>query len=252
LMQDFGAPGYIIWNDESIHRTPQLFTEVRLAEPSYWMARLSNVRLGDRKIACEDNCGAILDSGTSLLALPRTHYVKLAHAIHRLGAKCDDISNLPNLYFELDGHDFSLPPDAYLGEVEGLVSKQMSRHFHRSRTACREALMHVNMESSFGVTWVLGMPFFRSFYTVFEQGAPQKMYMAKANSKCEPASGKEMELYAPKRRTARKINAAKLRFSPGVERRINFGSTGRVVSNGTGLLAGRRHRSKAAASAPAE
>lgn len=230
LMQEFGAPGYIIWNDQSILREPHLFTELHTSDEGYWTARLSNVRLGNKPIACENSCGAILDSGTSLLALPNPHYNKLAHAISRLGVNCNDISHLPNLHFQLDGAEFILPPDAYLGEVEGFVSKGMARHFKKSKTSCREALMHVDMESAFGQVWIFGMPFFRTFYTIFEQGPPARIQLARTNNECHPTAINDMQLY-PTRTVARPINAEKLRLSAGMQKAMKLGYIGRKIHN---------------------
>ena len=73
-----------------------------------------------------ENTGVILDTGTSLIALPST----LAELLNKeIGAKkgyngqytveCDKRDSLPDMSFTLSGYNFSITPFDYILEVQG-------------------------------------------------------------------------------------------------------------------------------------
>jgi saccharopepsin len=100
-------------------------TEIPLRRKAYWEVDLDAITFGD-STAELDNTGVILDTGTSLIALPST----LAELLNKeMGAKkgyngqysvdCDKRDSLPDLTFTLSGHDFSITPYDYILEVQG-------------------------------------------------------------------------------------------------------------------------------------
>merc|ERR1719181_861715 len=82
---------------------------------------------------CE-NGSAILDTGTSLLAVPGPVITQIQDMLDDVG--CSDISKLPNLVFDMGGVTVSLPPDSYVGEaigevpsyLQGFVAQERVRH----------------------------------------------------------------------------------------------------------------------------
>jgi len=71
LGQEPWSSGFLTWNDDVAKRRGGMFVRIQIADTGYWMLELSGVRLGETPIACFDKtCGAVVDSGTSLLALP--------------------------------------------------------------------------------------------------------------------------------------------------------------------------------------
>jgi saccharopepsin len=106
------------------HYTGKL-TTIPLRRKAYWEVDLDAITLGDATAELE-NTGVILDTGTSLIALPST----LAELLNKeIGAKkgyngqysveCEKRDSLPDLTFRLSGHDFLITPFDYILEVQG-------------------------------------------------------------------------------------------------------------------------------------
>merc|ERR1712178_117280 len=99
----------------------------------YWSTSLGQVHLAGVTIET-GNCSAIIDTGTSLLVGPSAVVDKiyeLADAWQAAGGSCDDLSQLPDLRFTLDGKDFSLPPEAYMGEMTGDPNEDLAKYMPR-------------------------------------------------------------------------------------------------------------------------
>ncbi len=50
-------------------------------------------------------CGIAIDTGTSLITGPSKYYYNIRiinQILHKLNIQCDDLSNLPNITFELN------------------------------------------------------------------------------------------------------------------------------------------------------
>lgn len=106
------------------HYTGKL-TEIPLRRKAYWEVDLDAITFGD-STAELDNTGVILDTGTSLIALPTT----LAELLNKeIGAKkgyngqytieCDKRDSLPDASFTLSGYNFTITPYDYILEVQG-------------------------------------------------------------------------------------------------------------------------------------
>jgi saccharopepsin len=106
------------------HYTGKL-TEIPLRRKAYWEVDLDAITFGDATAEL-DNTGVILDTGTSLIALPST----LAELLNKeIGAKkgyngqytieCEKRDKLPDLAFTLSGYNFSITPFDYILEVQG-------------------------------------------------------------------------------------------------------------------------------------
>ena len=100
-------------------------TKIPLRHKAYWEVDLDAISFGDATAELDDT-GAILDTGTSLIALPST----LAELLNKeIGAKkafngqytieCDKKDKLPDLTFTLSGHNFTIGPDDYILDVQG-------------------------------------------------------------------------------------------------------------------------------------
>lgn len=247
------ANGYLTWNDQHIQDYPELFARLNVpVETGYWMVRMTDFRLGDELIGCERGCGAVLDSGTSLIAAPFEPFSELSSRADDLITDCSNIAELPELHFKLDGVPFSLSPDSYIGKIRGKTSKDVSGHFRSSANenrSCQAALMHVSMDSSMGSVWILGMPFFRKYYSVFSQPTATSgaaIYTTLAGEECMPAVEQEQQLLAVHRRPtgiarmqpARTIDASALHVpmwaSGGVGPGQNLFSRSRTLSRSAG------------------
>merc|ERR1719442_229013 len=137
-------------------------------------------------------CSAIVDSGTSLIAAPGIALMQLSKQIPQIMEDCSNLHELPTLHFNIDGNDFSLPPQAYVMRITGAVMEADSiwdilffKPKIRKVNMCLPAFMTIDMVSKDGPVWILGMPFFRYFHTTFDRES-QVMHFAVAGPDCFP------------------------------------------------------------------
>ncbi|KAJ6096186.1 hypothetical protein N7486_006932 [Penicillium sp. IBT 16267x] len=142
------------------HYTGKLVT-IPLRRKAYWEVEFDAVTLGDNTAELE-NTGIILDTGTSLIALPST----LAELLNKeIGAtkgftgqysvECDTVDSLPDLTFTLSGHDFTIGPHDYILEVQG---------------SCISSFMGMDFPEPVGPLAILGDAFLRKWYSVYDLG----------------------------------------------------------------------------------
>ncbi|KAK2858358.1 Vacuolar protease A [Arthroderma sp. PD_2] len=142
------------------HYTGEM-TTIPLRRKAYWEVELNAITLGKDSAALE-NTGVILDTGTSLIALPST----LAEMINsQIGAKkswngqytvdCAKRDSLPDVTFTLTGHNFTIGAHDYVLEVSG---------------NCISSFMGMDFPEPVGPLAILGDSFLRRWYTVYDQG----------------------------------------------------------------------------------
>ncbi|KAL4969512.1 aspartic peptidase domain-containing protein [Aspergillus stella-maris] len=135
--------------------------KIPLRRKAYWEVDLDAIALGD-DVADLENTGVILDTGTSLIALPSN----LAEMINaQIGAKkgftgqysieCDKRDSLPDLTFTLAGHNFTIGPYDYTLDVQG---------------SCISAFMGMDFPEPVGPLAILGDAFLRRWYSVYDLG----------------------------------------------------------------------------------
>jgi len=237
-----GKPGYLVWNDDDPKKKLDMFTAVPVEASHTWGVKMTRIRLGknghtdeDISMGCEKGCGAIVDSGTSLLVLPSAVFKSMQVALAKFGTDCDNIHKFPALTFQLGGKQFSLPAEKYLAKVRGLVPN-LSDNVTNSggspvRTACELELLAAagDMNSQLGPLVILGLPFLRHYYTTFELGSAKNtdraLYMAHVDSQCQPAKAKVASLLDV-RQELLSINKSKLR----VPHWVGTGGLGRSVN----------------------
>jgi saccharopepsin len=142
------------------HYTGKL-TEIPLRRKAYWEVDLDSISFGDSTAELE-NTGVILDTGTSLIALPTT----LAELLNKeMGAKkgyngqytvdCAKRDELPDMTFKLSGYDFAITPYDYILEVQG---------------SCISTFMGMDFPEPVGPLAILGDAFLRKWYSVYDLG----------------------------------------------------------------------------------
>ncbi|KAF1985801.1 Asp-domain-containing protein [Aulographum hederae CBS 113979] len=135
--------------------------KIPLRRKAYWEVDLDAITFGDATAEI-DNTGVILDTGTSLIALPST----LAELLNKeMGAKksyngqytveCDKRDSLPDLTFTLTGHNFTIGPYDYILEVQG---------------SCISSFMGMDFPEPAGPLAILGDAFLRRWYSVYDLG----------------------------------------------------------------------------------
>jgi len=128
---------------------------------AYWEVDFDSITFGDATAKLEGT-GAILDTGTSLIALPTT----LADLLNsEIGAKkgfngqytveCSKRDSLPDLTFTLSGHKFTISAYDYVLEVSG---------------SCISAFMGMDFPEPIGPLAILGDAFLRRWYSVYDLG----------------------------------------------------------------------------------
>ncbi|KAK4862090.1 hypothetical protein LT330_003228 [Penicillium expansum] len=145
--------------DES-HYTGELI-KIPLRRKAYWEVELNSIALGNN-VAELDNTGVILDTGTSLIALPSTMAELLNKEIGatkgftgQYSVECDKRDSLPDLTFTLGGHKFTIGPFDYILEVQG---------------SCISSFMGMDFPEPVGPLAILGDAFLRRWYSVYDVG----------------------------------------------------------------------------------
>jgi hypothetical protein len=207
-----GDPGYMIWNDTDPNTQPHLFTHIPTVGSIHWSVELTNVKIGSAQagdgsvieIGCGKKgaaCGAVLDTGTSLIAAPKEAIEQVELAFKKLNGDCGRLDELPDLVFNLGGSEFSLPPESYIGQVVGDIPPALQEILHfkslsfDSTSSCQPLIMTVDAYTQFGPMWILGLPFFRRYYTTFVQnghpetkgGSSSEVFIARADKDCRPS-----------------------------------------------------------------
>ncbi|KAJ5584462.1 uncharacterized protein N7459_004262 [Penicillium hispanicum] len=142
------------------HYTGEL-TKIPLRRKAYWEVDFDAIALGDN-VAELENTGVILDTGTSLIALPSTMAELLNKEIGatkgftgQYSVECDKVDSLPDLTFTLSGHNFTIGPHDYVLEVQG---------------SCISSFMGMDFPEPVGPLAILGDSFLRKWYSVYDLG----------------------------------------------------------------------------------
>lgn len=154
-------------------------TTIPLRRKAYWEVDLNSISLGSESSELE-NTGVILDTGTSLIALP-SQYAEMMNA--GIGAKkgfngqysidCSKRDSLPDVTFNLAGTDFVIGPYDYILEVQG---------------SCISAFFGMDFPS--GQLAILGDAFLRRYYSIYDLGKHQ-VGLAKAKTASSKQAAKE-------------------------------------------------------------
>jgi hypothetical protein len=191
-----GAPGWITWGGEL---TKEQKNTKAIALPvlgeHHWAVHMTGLGIGPQAVTCQDGCGAILDSGTSLIAAPTPALMALSMVLPPINEDCSNLDSLPDLVFMLNGHELSLPPEAYVLRLTGTLVEAQSvwdilyfRPKVMKLDQCMPAFMQIDRTTQFGPLWILGMPFFRFFHSSFhidpENRENRTIFLMGADEKC--------------------------------------------------------------------
>ncbi|KAK9382642.1 aspartic peptidase domain-containing protein [Kockiozyma suomiensis] len=145
--------------DES-HYTGEI-TWLPVRRKAYWEVDLRSITFGKESAELEST-GAIVDTGTSLIAMP----TGLAEILNmEIGAKknwqgqytveCDVRDSLPEISFNLGGKEFAISASDYIMEVQG---------------SCISAFMGMDFPEPVGPLVILGDAFLRKWYSIYDIG----------------------------------------------------------------------------------
>lgn len=164
------------WRED---RMASPLTWVNVSQEGYWQFEFSDFTLdgkpmglchkyGDRK------CQGVLDSGSSLMMGPQDDLNPLLAQLtfgQDSQVNCTSNHAFPKLGFVIGGEVFEMEPDEYMDRSHGPGQSQ-------GQDICWAHLMPVG-DTGRGPIFVLGMPFMRAFYTVYDIQA-KRIGIAKA------------------------------------------------------------------------
>lgn len=147
-------------------------------ELGYWQVNIKSISIGDETYPwCEaGGCSAVLDTGTSLLGVPRQklqdfHWL-LARMVPETPLNSDCRSSPgPNITFNLGDFNLTLGPEDYSRPKPLLIN---NTKVNKSQIVCRASLLPVDMSESLGAkVFILGEPVLRKYYTTYDWGRRQ-------------------------------------------------------------------------------
>lgn len=150
------------------HYTGEL-NYVPLSSATYWELKLDAININNASVTTVNK--AIVDTGTSLLAGPVDEVKEIAKAV---GAhaflhgeyliSCDKLNTGVNIDIVLGGVTYTLTPKDYIIPDASL---------------CLFGMIGLDVPAPAGPLWILGDPFIRKYYTVFDFGK-QRLGFAEA------------------------------------------------------------------------
>lgn len=236
--------GVFTWNDMNPQDAREgQFKELRVIGQETWSVDLSDVALtnmprnsGGLGISwCRSQmCHALLDTGTSMLTAP----TKVVHVLNKLLARsgnCSNLEGMPELMYNLDGNVIKMPPESYIGILQGDMEPRQQRFFphlrakQAERTGCDLLVMAMDLKSSTNaLVWIMGMPLFRQYYTTFDLGRSEdyderSVWISPSDGSCNHPSTKAYRAMVRTRPKLRRLNVSQVRIPGWAERAAERG-----------------------------
>ncbi|NXG98818.1 PEPA protein, partial [Loxia leucoptera] len=157
LSRDDKGGSFVLFGAIDPYYTTKGISWIPLSAETYWQITMESVSVSGTPVACSSGCQAIVDTGTSLLAVPMRAFRTL---MKHLGASssgeisCEATKNLPSLIFHINGQEFPLLPRAYVVKSNGY---------------CSLGLQGMDVPTEEGELWILGDVFIREYYVIFDR-----------------------------------------------------------------------------------
>jgi pepsin A len=132
---------------------------VAVMNTGFWQVPLEAVMVRGKPLAIIGNSSAVLDTGTSLLAGPPDAINALLDDLN-VATDCSNYGKLPDVSFVIGGNTLSLSPEDYVNR-------------NADGTDCTMPLMTQDVKSGEGPVWILGDPFLRKYYTIYDRDTMQ-------------------------------------------------------------------------------
>jgi len=126
-----------------------------ISDPGYWQFTLSDIVLNGSSLGfcnSKTGCQAVVDTGSSLIMGPKRMVNSLENVLLKNVKNCKDLSALPSLGFRVGNRTLNLEPEDYMDV---------------GPKTCLFSFLDVP-DTGKGPLVVLGMPFLRKYYTVFD------------------------------------------------------------------------------------
>jgi hypothetical protein len=174
-------------------------------EMGHWMVRIKSVRVNNELLDfCRNDCKAAVDTGTSLLAVPKLAFPELYELLRhptQLEGNCDGPG--PLLHFEFEEFTLTLGPREYAQAQPTSSKSRIAKPRFESKAAdgnetqrkdlfCRPMLMSLDMPEPLGPKlFILGEPVLRKYYTVYD-AHEKRVGFARAKHRGSARSAKQM------------------------------------------------------------
>jgi len=166
------------WADEHIEEEVH-WSPVLEPEHGHWLLEIKSLRVdGEVLPFCNSGCKAVVDSGTSLLAVPTAVFAELYEQLRAPASlEGDCASQSPQLELELegytvvlDGEDFSRLDQKAPGHSPAWgESSSPAKNKTRSDMTCKPMLMVLDLPEPIGPKlFILGEPVLKKYYTVYD------------------------------------------------------------------------------------
>lgn len=140
-------------------RTSEAPLWVTLSSSAYWQFAIDDIVVGNVSVkACNNSCQAVVDTGSSLLMGPQTVGDAIKVLLHAHATDCSNksLAALPTIGFRVNGSLLELQPEDYMDSSSDTCL-----------FAWTTAMEQPEFQGSLP-TVVLGMPFLRRYYTIFD------------------------------------------------------------------------------------
>lgn len=126
----------------------------------YWLITATDIKSGGTSLNNCFYCPLVVDTGTSVITGPPGYVEPLLTAIGTVNLDCTGLDKLPTIAFTLNGMDMTLEPEYYVlyGEDDD------------GNVGCFLGIE--SLDPGFPL-WILGDPFLRKYYTIFDRGNNQ-------------------------------------------------------------------------------
>ncbi|KAM6274876.1 pepsin A-like [Porphyrio hochstetteri] len=157
LSRDEQSGSFVLFGAIDPYYTTNGIAWIPLSAQTYWQISMQRVSIRGEKVACSFGCQAIVDTGTSLLAMPNraiSTILRVLGANSRGQISCHAINRLPSIIFHINGRAFPVPARAYVIESDG---------------TCTVAFEGMDTPTESGELWILGDVFIREYYVIFNR-----------------------------------------------------------------------------------
>lgn len=126
----------------------------------YWLISGTDIKSNGTSLGICAYCLLIVDTGTSILTGPPLLVDPLLKSIGTVNPDCSNRDQLPTIAFTLNGVDMTLEPEFYVIYTDDGTGKM----------TCQLGIESLNPGLPL---WILGDPFLRKYYTIFDRGQNQ-------------------------------------------------------------------------------